>query len=300
MSRRIEWVRIPKGRFISGLSAEQKAEMQRRLYEGYGIDQLPPQRQRWLESTMDKSVFEYGPEEKGIWREMVVDGDRAAIDYKYAIWALDHIPEARSRPVNTFYIARFPITYGQAAPFFRSTIAKKMGWKQMEVAKGYDRPAMFQWWDQAAAMAHWLGGRLPSRLEWEKAARGRNGRLYPWGDRWEAGRAHVDPGELPLLGASKRYGGIGAVDAYPEGASPYGVMDMVGNLSEWTDLRDDNQVGSMGYSAKQIQEGFEWFWALPMHYQGSTRAQPDRYICFRPVLHEWGRRLWPGHRRGLG
>ena len=98
----------------------------------------------------------------------------------------------------------------------------------------------------------------------------------------------------------KRQGRVTAVDAYPEGASPYGVMDMVGNLSEWTALRDDNQIGSMGYSAKQISEGFEWFWGLSMHYQSSTRIQPDRYVCFRPVLHEWGRRLWPGYRRGLG
>lgn len=52
MAKRIEWVEIPGGRFISGLTAEQKAEMQQRLYKEYGIDELSPERQKWLQSTI--------------------------------------------------------------------------------------------------------------------------------------------------------------------------------------------------------------------------------------------------------
>jgi formylglycine-generating enzyme required for sulfatase activity len=89
------------------------------------------------------------------------------------------------------------------------------------------------------------------------------------------------------------------VDAYPEGASPYGVMDMVGNLSEWHALTRRNDVGRMGFSNKEMSRVNPWFFALPMHARPGTRRQPARHVGGRPVLEEWGRRLWPGHRPEL-
>lgn len=77
-------------------------------------------------------------------------------------------------------------------------------------------------WGQAQTYCKWVEKRLPTEAEWEKAARGTERRVYPWGNEWDAKKANV--------GSS----GTVAVGSYPEGASPYGALDMIGNVWEWT------------------------------------------------------------------
>ena len=142
----------------------------------------------------------------------------------------------RRMDLRAFHIDRYPVTNAQFAQFVdasgylpRDAHNFLRHWIDGAPPVGWDKkPVTWVSIEDARAYAAWAGKRLPHEWEWQYAAQGNDGRLYPWGNDF-------DPSAVPALNRERNLLAPADVDAHASGTSPFGVLDLVGNVWQWTD-----------------------------------------------------------------
>jgi formylglycine-generating enzyme required for sulfatase activity len=155
----------------------------------------------------------------------------------------------RKEPLDEFWISRTPVTNSEFHAFVKGTGHRwPVGWRaeKFPYPQGEaDLPVTGVTWQDAIDFAQWVGARLPTRAEYEKACRGTDGLLYPWGNNFDVQRCNTDEGGRKALAP---------VGAYPSGASVYSVLDLVGNVWEWAADEKNSLKMSLGGSYESTGE----------------------------------------------
>jgi len=131
--------------------------------------------------------------------------------------------------LDAFYMDKYEVTVRQYAAFLQEAGGDRpLEWKTMNKTAHQNRPVMGVDWAEAARYCKWAGKRLPTEAEWEKAARGTDGRLYPWGNEPPT-PLHANYGKKDW----HSHEALAPVGSFEAGKSPYGIYDMAGNVWEW-------------------------------------------------------------------
>jgi len=170
--------------------------------------------------------------------------------------------------IDPFWIDQFPVTNGQFKQFLDSTHYQPVDdlnflhdWSNGTYAAGSaDKPVTWVSLEDARTYAAWAGKRLPHEWEWQYAAQGTDGRSYPWGNDW-------DPSSVPVPEKGRTLREPDNVNAHPQGASPFGVMDLVGNLWQWTEeFTDEHTRAAIVRGGSYYQpQGSNWY--FPQAYK---------------------------------
>lgn len=211
--------------------------------------------------------------------------------------------------VPTFSLAKYPITVAQYQVFMNDKgyeiekywTAPGWAWRQQEKItqprfwgeKGYEHffkpnhPIIGVSWYEAIAFCRWLSEKtgetilLPTEQEWQRAAQGDTGWAYPWGNQWDDKRSNSRV-------KSQSYGTT-PVTQYPTGASPYGIVDMSGNVWEWTlSEYESASIGDINSTDVRVLRGGSWGYNFEdfLRVGFRLRLNPDigsSYFGFRPA-----------------
>ncbi len=202
------------------------------------------------------------------------------VDFQYPWESSARRGHRRRMQMRAFHMDRTPVTNAQFKRFIDQSNYRPRDnhnflrhWVESAPVAGWEnKPVTWVSIEDARAYARWAGKRLPHEWEWQYAAQGNDGRAYPWGGAWNAAA-------VPAPNRGRRLLPSADVDAHPEGASPFGVLDLVGNVWQWTDEYFDSHTRAAvlrGGSAYRPQTSH---WYFPQAYR---LDQHGKYLLMAP------------------
>ncbi|WP_435125630.1 formylglycine-generating enzyme family protein [Actinacidiphila sp. bgisy144] len=194
-------------------------------------------------ARVEEGIYLSGPDDRSVWLEpFLMDVyPTTNADYARFVLATDH------RPPRHWPQGRVPVTLAT-------------------------HPVVWVTWYDAMAYARWAGKTLPTRQQWEKAARGPRGRIYPWGNEPTAAKANT---------AEAGIGATTAVSRYQSGVSPFGVFDMCGNVWEWCSSEEETGSGRYHLKGSAFTSPFER--AAPSLLNTAAASMKDDDTGFRCI-----------------
>jgi len=188
--------------------------------------------------------------------------------------------------IASFFIDKYPVTNADYKKFLDAThyhpsndLNFLRDWKNGAYPDGWDkRPVTWVSMEDARAYAAWAGKRLPHEWEWQYAAQGNDGRLYPWGNDWSAD-------SVPAVDKSRHMRSPDSVEAHPKGASPFGVMDLVGNVWQWTEefIDEHTRAGIVRGGNYYQPQGAIWY--FPEAYK---LTEHGKFLLMAPSMDRSG------------
>ena len=223
---------------------------------------------------------------------MIEGGNDIGVDVQYPWEESARRQHLHPMHIKAFYIDKYPVTNAEFKKFLDASHYHPKDdhnflcdWKDGTYPEGGARkPVTWVSLEDARAYATWAGKRLPHEWEWQYAAQGTDGRLYPWGNNWPWGN-DGSSAAVPMPEKGRTPPGPSEVIAHPAGASPFGVMDLTGNVWQWTDEFEDEHTRAAivrGGSYYQPQ-GSNWY--FPQAYRLDEHG---KYLLMAPSLDRSG------------
>jgi iron(II)-dependent oxidoreductase len=187
----------------------------------------------------------------------------------------DHVMQ-----VASFYVDRYPVTNADFKRFMDASAYRPADahnflrdWLGGSPRPGWEKkPVTWVSIEDARAYAKWADKRLPHEWEWQYCAQGADGRLYPWGNTW-------DDAAVPKPDTGRDLTGPDDVDAHPSGASPFGVMDLTGNVWQWTDEFADAHTRAAILRGGSYYQPQSSIWYFP---QTRRLSEHGKYLLMAP------------------
>lgn len=207
-------------------------------------------------------------------------GNDPGVDVQYSWEDLPRRSHSHRVHMKSFYIDRHPVTNVEFKKFMDAEHYHPADdhnflrdWKNGMYPTGWEsKPVTWVSIEDARAYAAWAGKRLPHEWEWQFAAQGSDGRAYPWGTDWNASA-------LPPVDHGPSMHVLSDVGKFPAGASPFGALDMIGNVSQWTDEYRDPHTRAAIIRGGAAYEPRGAVWYFPQTYR---LDEHEKYLLMSP------------------